>query len=337
MLGATLLVVRLNGGLLAAVMAMGAGTVANFLYGWLVTRRFEKFQPHLDLPLMRQLLGESAILAVVTLLGLVHFKVDTLLLSVLRQPDEVGVYGVAYKLHEVLITFPGLFVGLLFPVFSRLATEDAARLRQVFQRAFDVLLLAALGAALLVDVLAPHLSALLGAPQATTPMRILALALPPVFLSLGFTHLLMAEARQRWLVPLYVLLVVVNIGANWIFIRLYSYRGAAGVTVGTETLALACLAGYWFGKRRWRVALRTLWAVPLAVGVSVVVRLAGRYAPAVDSVPERIVVLGITGGITFVLYMAGILALRLLPTTTLRALLPAGARPAAAPAPRPGS
>jgi O-antigen/teichoic acid export membrane protein len=326
MLIATLLVVWLDGGLLAAVAAMGSGTLTNFLYGWAVSRRFEKFHPQVDVPLMRQLLAESMVLAVVTLLGLVHFKVDTLLLSVLRQPDEVGVYGVAYKVHEVLITFPGLFVGLLFPVFSRLATEDAARLQLVFQRAFDVLLMAGLGAALLVDVSAPQLAALLGAPAAATPMRILALALPAIFLSLGFTHLLMAEARQRWLVPLYLLLVLVNIGANWIFIRRYSYLGAAGVTVGTETLALVVLAGYWLGKRRWRIALRSLWAVPLGIGVAALGRVGEAHAPAVDSVPQRVGLLVASVGLALVLYGGAILALRLLPAATVRALLPTGMR-----------
>jgi O-antigen/teichoic acid export membrane protein len=329
MLAATLLVVRLNGGLLAAVVALGSGTLTNLVYGWIVTRRFERFRPHIDLPLMRALLGESAVLAVVTLLGLVHFKVDTLLLSVLRQPEEVGVYGVAYKVHEVLITFPGLFVGLLFPVFSRLATEDAARLRQVFQRAFDVLLVTALGAALLVDVSAPQLSVLLGAPAAAAPMRILALALPAVFLSLGFTHLLMAEARQRWLVPLYLLLVLVNLGANWILIRRWSYLGAAAVTVGTETLALACLAGYWLGKRRWSIALRGLWSVPLVVGVAAIVRGAAVHAPAGDSVPERVGILVASAGLAVALYGGGIFAFRLLPAATIRALLPAGMRASA--------
>jgi O-antigen/teichoic acid export membrane protein len=323
-LAATLLVVATGGGLLAAIAALLAGSVTNLLYAWRVSRRFETFRPRYDAPLVRAMLRESAVLSVVTLLGLIHFRVDTLMLSVLRTAEDVGVYGVAYKVHEVLITFPGLFVGLLFPVFSRLATEDEARLRQVFQRTFDVLALTAVGAALLVFVLAPDLAPFLGAAPATRPMRILVLALPPVFVGMGFTHLLLAEGRQRWLVPLYAGLVVINVAANFVAIGRWSYVGAAAVTVLTESLSLACLALYWLGRRRWRLGLRVVGALPLAV---VIGYLAGKFVPAApESIPQvmRIVRLALVGGITLALYAGGVLGLRLLPLPALRALLPGG-------------
>ncbi len=101
LLGAVLLVVHTHGGLIAACIALSTGPAANFAYAWVVTRRFERFVPHLDWGISRELLGESLVLTMVTLLGLIHFKVDTLLLSVLRTPVDVGIYGVAYKLHEV--------------------------------------------------------------------------------------------------------------------------------------------------------------------------------------------------------------------------------------------
>lgn len=325
-LGGTLLVVALDGGLLAAVTALTAGTLANFFFAWGVARRFERFRPRFDGPLLRDMLRESMVLGVVTLLGLVHFKIDTLLLSVLRSAEEVGVYGVAYKLHEVLVTFPGLFVGLLYPLFARFATEDPGRLRQIFQRAFDVLLLSSVAAALLVWVLAPHLAVLLGAPAAARPMRILAFALPPVFLGLGFTHLLLAEARQKSLVWLYAVLVAANVAGNLFAIQRWSYIGAAGMTVGTESLALACLLAYWVGRRRWRLALRSVLGIPLAIGIAALV------APWVPSAMEpldlraRCVHLSVAGVATLALFAGGVLAFRILPIAVLRTLLPGSGR-----------
>jgi O-antigen/teichoic acid export membrane protein len=269
------------------------------------------------------MLREAAVLGVVTLLGLIHFKVDTLLLSVLQSAVDVGIYGVAYKVHDVLFTFPGVFVGILFPLFSRFAREDQARLQQVFQRAFEVLVITGVGAALAVFVLAPDLGPLLGAAQAVRPMRILAMALPSVFVALGFTHLLLAEARQRWMVPLYALLVIVNFSLNIFAIRQWSYVGAAAVTVVSESLSLFCLSVYWLGRRRWKLRLRVLIALPLAIAIGFL--LASLIEPASQASNfMHIVRLAAMGVLTLGAYAAGVLLLRLIPISALRALLPRG-------------
>jgi len=328
LLGATLVVVAADGGLLAAVGAMTLGTLTQFIFGWIVTRRFERFSVRLDRPLARAMLIESAPLAAVTLLGLVHFKVDTLLLAILQPAHDVGIYGVAYKVHEVIISFPGLFIGLLFPVFSRLAQQDPVRLRIVFQRAFDVLALVSVGAALLVYVAAPRLALVLGAEMASRPMRILALALPSIFLGLGFTHLLMAESRQRWLVPLYVFLVMVNLAANVILIRRFSYLGAAAVTVATESMSLVILAGYRIGRQRWRIGLRSLWSVPIAIAIAWSLRrvtLAG--PPGTEFIAHLLALAGISV-VALGLYAGCVFGLRILPIAVLRSLLPRRGEPA---------
>ena len=316
------LVVLLHAGLVAAAAAFTAGTLANFIYAWNVGRRFETFRPQLDRRLSGEMLRESVVMTAVTLLGLLHFKVDTLLLWALRPPLDVGIYGVAYKAHEVLVTFPGLFVGLLFPVFSRLAREDPMRLRQVFQRTFDVLVTTSLGAALLVFVLAPDLAALLGGAAASRPMRILAFALPPVFVSLGFTHLLLAESRQRWLVPFYLVLVAANVGGNLVAIQRWSYMGAAGVTVATEGLAVVLLAGYWVQRRRMPLGPRSLLAVPLAAGLAALGAAIFAAVPPAAGVPALVARLAVGSTLALGLYAAGVLVLGILPASTLRSLWP---------------
>jgi len=328
LLGATLAVVAWDGGLLAAVGAMTLGTLTQFIYGWIVTRRFEHFTPRLDRPLARAMLIESVPLAAVTLLGLVHFKVDTLLLSILQPAHDVGVYGVAYKVHEVIISFPGLFVGLLFPVFSRLAQQDPARLRIVFQRTFDVLALASVGVALFVYVAAPRLALVLGAEMASRPMRILAMALPPIFLSLGFTHLLLAESRQRWLVPLYAFLVLVNVAANVVLIRRFSYLGAAAVTVGTETLSLLILAAHRLGRQRWRLGLRSLWGVPIAIAIAWSLHGVAPAGPPGTPFMSHLLALAAISLAAMGLYAGCVLGLRVLPIAVVRSLLPRRGEPA---------
>jgi O-antigen/teichoic acid export membrane protein len=212
-------------------------------------------------------------------------------------------------------------------VFSRLAQQDPARLRIVFQRTFDVLALASVGVALFVYVAAPRLALVLGAEMAARPMRILAMALPPIFLSLGFTHLLLAESRQRWLVPLYAVLVLVNVAANLVLIRRFSYLGAAAVTVGTETLALLILAAYRLGRQRWRLGLRSLWGVPIAIAIAWSLhRVAPAGPPGTPFVSHLLALAAISAAATG-LYAGCVLGLRVLPIAVVRSLLPRRGEP----------
>jgi O-antigen/teichoic acid export membrane protein len=155
-------------------------------------------------------------------------------------------------------------------------------------------------------------------------MRVLAFALPAVFVSLGFTHLLLAESRQRWLVWLYVVLVAANVLGNLVAIRRWSYMGAAGVTVATEGLALAMLAAYWVGRRRMPLRARSLLAVPLAVAIAALAGLAlGATPPEPGAgIPSIVLRLAVATTAALALYGGGVVALRILPLGAVRSLLP---------------
>src|SRR5262245_51118978 len=195
-LAGILLVVHSGGGLVSVALAFLAANAVNLAYAWVMAQRLERFRPQLHRPVVGSLLRESVVVAGVLVLSLLRLQVGTFLLSLLRPAEDVGVYGVAIKVHEVLVTFPGLFIALLYPVLSRLASEDATKLRHTFQRTFDVMVLAGVVVALEIVLLAPHITAVLGETRATLPLRILALSLPSVFVGMSFSHLLLAEGRQ---------------------------------------------------------------------------------------------------------------------------------------------
>ncbi|MFQ5599187.1 MAG: flippase [Candidatus Krumholzibacteriia bacterium] len=328
-LAGVLVVAATGGGLLALAVAVTCASIVNLVYAWIVTRRFETFNPRLDRTLVRELVREAVVVAAVLVLSLLRGQLGTLLLSLLRSAEDVGIYGVAQKVHEVLISFPGLFIALLYPVFSRLAAEDREQLRRMFQRTFDVMLLASVAAALTVFVLAPQVAAILGEPRAATPMRFLAFALPPVFLAMSFSHLLLAEGRQALIVRLYALLVAVNFTLHWIFIPRYSYLATASVNVVTEVLAMASMGFYWIAVRRMRLQLRSLWSIPLAVVLGAIL-LAGirRWVPAEEtSMTVRLVAVAASGLATAGSYAGAVLGLRLVPMQLVRTLLPGTARP----------
>lgn len=318
-----LLVSKHGGGLLSVAAAFLVANGSNLAYAWWMARRLESFRPQLERSLATGILRESVVVAGVLILSLVRVQVGVLLLSLLRAAEDVGIYGVAAKVHEVLVTFPGLLIALLYPVLSKLFTEDHERLRRTFQRTFDTMLLAGLNLTILILVLAPHLAAVLGEPRAATPMRILALSLPSVFLGMTFSHLVLAEGRQALILRLYALLAVGALLGNWFLIPRYSYRAVAAMSVLMETSVLLSLGFYWLGVRGLRVRLRGLWNVPVAAGIAWGLHALDRMLlPATLGLFWQVAALVVEGLLATALFLGGAMRLGLLEAAWVRSLLP---------------
>jgi len=310
-------------------LAVLVGTATNSVYAFAMTRRLEPFHLHMDRGLAIEMLREAAPLAVVIILGLLRQKLDALLLTALATQVDVGIYGAALRVHEVLITFPALFVALLYPVFSKLTPQGLSAVQPVFQRTSDVLLHAGLCVGLAIWSAAPALAATLGAPQATDPLRLLSLALPGAFLGLGFSHLVYAEGRTGVVVRLYGFLVLFNLVANLLLIPRLAYNGAALASVCTEWLSMGILAFYWMVHRGMRLSRRNVAALPLALALGFGLHLLGnRWLPAVDaSIPTQVTAMLVTGAVAALFYLVSSVTLGLLPMQVLRALLPRNANP----------
>jgi O-antigen/teichoic acid export membrane protein len=320
------LVAQSGGGLRWVAAALLVANSANLAWAWLMSQRLERFRARLDSPLVRQLAREAVVVAGVLILSLLRGQIGILLLSLMRPSEEVGIYGVAIKVYEVLITFPGMLIALLYPVLSRLASEDRERLRRIFQRTFDVMLLAATGLCLLVEVLALQIAAILGEPRASQPMRILVLALPGAFVGMSFTHLVLAEGRQGLILRLYLLLAIASTAANVFLIPRVSYMGVGSTLVATETTVMLTLAVYWTRIRDLNLQLRTLWSLPIAVVIGWLAhRLAAAWidSPELDLQWRLLVVVGL-GCVIAASYVAAVLGLRLVQMDVIRSLLPGG-------------
>ena len=330
-LAGILLVVHAGGGLIAVALAFLAANAVNLAYAWVMAQRLERFRAQLHRPVVGSLLRESVVVAGVLVLSLLRLQVGTFLLSLLRPAEDVGVYGVALKVHEVLVTFPGLFIALLYPVLSRLASEDAAKLHHTFQRTFDAMLLAGVAVALEIVVLAPHITAVLGEARAALPLRILALSLPSVFVGMSFSHLLLAEGRQRIILRLYAGLALASLAANALLIPRFSYVAVAATSAVMETLVLLSLATYWW-RRGMQVQLRVLWALPVAAAIGSALLLLERavLAAVALTLPARVAVLVVVGTLAFALFLGAVWRGGLVQTALLRSLLPGSARGAAA-------
>jgi O-antigen/teichoic acid export membrane protein len=211
-----------------------------------------RVRPRVDLPYWRTLLRGGIVLGAALAVGQLYFRVDTIVLSLLRTPREVGLYGASYKFLEVAVIGPYAILNSLFPTMSRFLGGQRDRIRPLAQSAFDIGLVVSVPATVLAIAFAGDIISITAgdkyAPGAVA-LKLLAPYIVATFLLTPALAVLLAIGANRALLLVNVGLLVLNIGLNFVFIPFYGYKVAAVISVASEVVDLVLLT--WVAHRRF--------------------------------------------------------------------------------------
>jgi O-antigen/teichoic acid export membrane protein len=244
-LGLIALFVALDKGFYAIVGATVAAFVFNALLALVLFRAVLPLRLQVDTRLWRKLVVQALPIGIALVLNVIYFRLDAFLLSLLKGPRDVGIYGIAFRFSEMLTPFPLFFVASVFPVLAAaVAVQNHEQFRAVVQRAFDVLVLAALPVVLGTIAIAPQLVRVIAGDafgDAELPLRLVVFGTGITFIATLFGYVLVALDRQRNGLWLSLLTLLVNLGLNLALIPPYGYVAAAAAASGTDALLLAGL------------------------------------------------------------------------------------------------
>lgn len=249
----TILVLRQGHGLLAVVAVNLIGQLVTFGLSYLLARPLINIRLHFDTGLWRKNSTQFWSIAIVNVLALIHFKSDMLLLTFFKSAADVGVYGIAYKIFEIILIVPSIFATNILPTLTGvLGVDDNKEASRIINRSSSLLFAVAAFLAVFVLGFAPYLIVFIAQPaflSAVTPLRILAVPIFFVFLTTLISQAIIAGKQQRILVRGYLFVIILNIGLNLYAIPKFSYIGAAATTSVTE----ACLLfyTYWVGQKKF--------------------------------------------------------------------------------------
>jgi O-antigen/teichoic acid export membrane protein len=190
---------------------------------------------------------------------------------------ESGLFAAAFRVYLVIGAVPGLVVATAFPLLSRAARDDHARLAYAVDRLFRTNLLAGGLVAIVLSVGAPAAIAIVAGDgfrgsipvlriQAAT--LLISFALAPVFFAL------LSLRRHREIVAFNAVALVISAGGCLVLAPEFGARGAAWATVGGETALF--LTAWAVVRRRMPflapgvAAIRPV-VLPLTAGVAVAV------------------------------------------------------------------
>jgi O-antigen/teichoic acid export membrane protein len=234
-------------GLVEVALIYLGGAALGLVYLGLRLRRPD-IRPRLNISVARAraVALASLPLGLSLMFGAILARLDTVLLSLLKDIAAVGIYGAAYRLFESTLVIGAWFGLASLPLLSRVGRDTRPTIGRAYEAGCKVLALALLpvGAAFALFA-SPIIGALYGPQfaQSTSALRLLGGA--PVLD--GFfilcVMILTAEDRRRALIPIVGFVVAENALLNFLLIPRYSFNGAAAaMTLSQATLTIATVA-----------------------------------------------------------------------------------------------
>ncbi len=295
-------------GLMGLALALTVSTLpAIALGGWLL-RRHDPSLPGPDASI-GSVLRAVVPLAVYGGLLLLGPRVELVVLFQLRGEHEIGLYFTALNLLWPLSLVPSAVAAGAMPALTREALSGKGVVRR---RTASTLALfaapAAVGLALVAPSLVPFVFGADYAPAAIW-LRILSLALIPMFMNGLVAWALIAAGRASWLPRLLATRIGVAFALALILVPRHGATGAAAGFVVAEILLLALGA---------RACARSRFPIPLVKPVALALLATGPMALAVSGVRDQLPLALALGVLTYAATLAA--SWRLLPGTAARLL-----------------
>jgi len=169
--------------------------------------------------------------------------VDSILIKQIVGVTDLAFYGLAYKIYGSLIQPAYYLINSVFPLLSGKMENK----RKLFWQTTGLMILGALVVAPTIYFLAPMIIGVLAGNAFVRSIRILRILLVAMVFAyighlVGFT--LIAKGKQKLILLVGIISLIVNIGGNLLFIPLYGIEGAAWVTVATEVVASVLMIGF---------------------------------------------------------------------------------------------
>lgn len=229
-----------NLGLYIILLFIVLSSFFNFAILYFFSKKITSIDLAFDFTLWKTIIKQSWPLAITIALNLIYLKADTLILSFIKSEAEVGIYGAAYKVIDVLITLPFMFAGIVLPILTKEWSEHkTSGFKQVLQKSLDTMIIIALPFVIGTQFIAHDIMTLVAGKDfyaSGTVLKLLIIACAIIFIQVTFSHAVIAINKQKKLIAGYLITAITALAGYLIFIPKFSYIGAAYVTIYAESI-----------------------------------------------------------------------------------------------------
>lgn len=238
-------------GLISLLWLVSIGSFLNFLFCLAFIQPRGRIFLRWDPIFWKETLIRSWPIGISIAFNLIYFKADTFVLSRVRSLAEVGIYGAAYRVLEILITVPFMYAGILLPILSQIwGKQDRTKFGNYLGRSIEIMLYLACPMIVGTWALGPAIMHVVSGPEFITSgevLRVLVIAIGIIYVNTVTAHAIVALKIQRQMLPVYIIVAILTLAGYLIFIPRYGMWAAAWLTVASEA---GVLLGSWTRTKR---------------------------------------------------------------------------------------
>ncbi|PKL36495.1 hypothetical protein CVV38_01150 [Candidatus Peregrinibacteria bacterium HGW-Peregrinibacteria-1] len=272
-------------GFLMLIVAGIIGAFATLLITNHYVRKITPLKFRFDLSLWKQVIKKSLPYGLALILSTVYFRIDSIMISLMRGEAELGIYGVAMKMLEQIAIIPLYFMNSVLPVLTKSIKEGTQRYQSIISRSFDFLTAISLPMVVggfvlaypIIFIVADHnfLSRLSeGFYGSDIALQIIIFALIFQFLNVLCAFILIALDKQTKLLYINAACVLINLVSNFIVIPKYGFVGAAFTTVMSEIFIFIATFSVARHYLKFKINIRNVIAIAIS---AIVMGIAIKY------------------------------------------------------------
>ncbi len=242
------------------------GSALDLVYALIVCRtkfHWPKFQ--IDWDFWKKSLKEAWPLGTTSVFFIIYFRIDIVMLSLIKGDPDVGIYGAAFRISEILTLFPMIFMSAVFPVLSSYFKNSKSSFKRAYEKSVKFLFSLALLLALLTMLFAKKIIFLVygeGYEGSVAALQILVWGTALLFVTTIQGTTFVAANRQLLRLKFLLMAVILNISLNLLAIPKYGYIGASITTVITEIFILV-ISVVFLEKDGYKLDVVRTWLAPI--------------------------------------------------------------------------
>lgn len=193
-----------------------------------------------------KLLRNSLPFFTIGIVGILHYRLDIVVLAYMKDNTEVGIFGGASNFANVLRFSPSVIVAAFFPAISSLS-KNSLRLNSLTKKALTLQLFASVALSTAVFVLAPFLlSQTYRIEESVAVLRMLVWSVIPMSVYSTLIYVFYQADKSSWSLKILSGAVVVNVILNILLIPQWGAMALAFSRLISESFCLVIAAGLYF-------------------------------------------------------------------------------------------
>jgi O-antigen/teichoic acid export membrane protein len=237
-------VLKQGAGVQVMALVLLGGSCINTIWQGISLYRRLGFTVAIDKELIRHILRTCVPFLIYGVLGIIYYRIDAIMLSLMTSIAVVGWYGAGYRLFDTLTFLSGIIMTVTYPVLIKLAGSSDDGLKTGIEKTMNTILFCSLPIAAFLFFAASYIVGYLyhsrDFGQTIPVLQGLAPGLVFLYVNALLSNTIATLKKEKKIPFIALIALIFNFGLNLLLIPLYRHVGAAILTSVTELL-IVCL------------------------------------------------------------------------------------------------